>query len=72
VQRIPKKRMREGGRCSLEEVVMQLNEEVVKELSPNVTPYRKETSQRGPGAAAIGTRILWVLRIKRMGELRTR
>lgn len=40
-QGIPKKRTREGGRCSLEGAVMQINDEVVKELSPNVTPYRK-------------------------------
>jgi hypothetical protein len=39
-QGIPKKRMREGGRCSLEGVV--------KELSPNVTPYRKGREPKRP------------------------
>jgi hypothetical protein len=47
-QGIPKKRMRERGRCSLEGVVMQINGEVVKELSPNVTPYRKGREPKRP------------------------
>ena len=47
-QGIPKKRMREGGRCSLEGAVMQINEEVVTELSPNVTPYRKGREPKRP------------------------
>ena len=46
-QGIPKKRMREGGR-SLEGAVMQINEEVVKELSPNVTRYRKGSEPKRP------------------------
>jgi hypothetical protein len=40
-QGIPKKRVREGEPRSLDDVVMEENEEVVKELSPNITPYRK-------------------------------
>jgi hypothetical protein len=47
-QGIPKKRMREGGRCSLEGAVMQINEEVVKGLNPNVTPYRKGREPKRP------------------------
>ena len=47
-QGIPKKRMREGGRRNLEGAVMQINEEVVKELSPNVTRYRKGSEPKRP------------------------
>jgi hypothetical protein len=48
-QGIPKKRMREGGggRRGFDGVVMQTNE-VVKELSPNVTPYRKGSEPKRP------------------------
>ena len=46
-QGIPKKRMREGGRRGFDGVVMQINE-VVKELSPDVTPYRKGNEPKRP------------------------
>jgi hypothetical protein len=38
---LPKKRTREGRAGSVDDVLMEQNEEVVRELSPDVTPYRK-------------------------------
>ena len=46
-QGMPKKRMREGGCRGFDGVIMQTNE-VVKELSPNVTPYRKGSGPKRP------------------------
>lgn len=41
VQGLPKKRTRDGGPGSPDDVAMEANEEYVRELSPDVTPYRK-------------------------------
>jgi hypothetical protein len=45
-QGIPKKRVTEGGARSHDDVVMEENEEVVRELSPDVTPYRKRSEPK--------------------------
>jgi hypothetical protein len=46
MQGIPKKRDREGGACSPDDVVMEENEEVFRELSPDVTPNRKRSEPK--------------------------
>jgi hypothetical protein len=69
VQGIPKKRTREGGPCSLDDVVMGENEEVFKELSPDVTPYRKRSEPKKARRASYWDKDILVPTNKENGRL---
>jgi hypothetical protein len=59
VQGLPKKRMRNGGPGSLDDVLMEANEEFIRELSPDVTPHRKGSEPKKARRISYWDRDIW-------------